>query len=69
MSHHQPSGLCHGLPLLIDPNWSPEQVVAVIELIDDLRERIWSHYEVVLLDRFQNDCVTHHEVEVSDPPF
>jgi len=69
MKHHQPSGLRQGLPLLIDPNWSPEQVVAVIELIDDLRERIWSHYEVVLLDRFQNDCVTHHEVEVSDPPF
>ena len=50
MRHHQPSGLRHGLPLLIDPDWSPEQVMAVIELLDDLRERIWSHYETVLLD-------------------
>jgi hypothetical protein len=28
--------------MLIDPNWSPEQVMAVIELLDDLRERIWA---------------------------
>lgn len=69
MRHHQPSGLRHGLPLLIDPNWSPEQVMAVIELLDDLRERIWSHYETVLLDRFQRDRVTCYDVETSDPPF
>mgnify|MGYP001574761950 FL=1 len=69
MRHHQPSGLRHGLPLLIDPNWSPEQVMAVIELIDDLRERIWCHYESVLLDKFQCDRVTCYDVEVSDPPF
>lgn len=69
MRHHQPSGLRHGLPLLIDPNWSPEQVMAIIELLDDLRERIWSHYETVLLDKFQSDRVICYDVEISDPPF
>jgi hypothetical protein len=69
MRHHQPSGLHHGLPLLIDPNWSPEQVMAVIELLDDLRERIWAHYEPVLLAKYENDRVTNHDVEISDPPF
>ena len=69
MRRHQSSGLHQGIPLLIDPNWSPEQAMAVIELLDDLHERIWSHYEDVLLDRFQNDRVTRHEVAVSDPPF
>jgi hypothetical protein len=69
MRRHQSSGLHQGIPLLIDPNWSPEQAMAVIELLDDLHERIWSHYEAVLLDRFQNDRVTRHEVAVSDPPF
>lgn len=69
MTHHQPSGLRHGLPLLIDPNWSPEQVTAVIELLDDLRERIWSHYESILLAKLQSDRVTHCAVEISDPPF
>jgi hypothetical protein len=69
MRHHQPSGLRHGLPLLIDPNWSPEQVMAIIELIDDLRERIWAHYESVLLDKFATDHAIRHDVEISDPPF
>jgi hypothetical protein len=69
MRHHQPSGLRHGLPLLIDPNWSPEQVMAVIELLDDLRERIWAHYEAVLLAKFKSDRVTLYDVQISDPPF
>jgi hypothetical protein len=69
LRHHQPSGLRHGLPLLIDPNWSPEQVMAIIELIDDLRERIWAHYESVLLQKLQNDRTSRHKVVISDPPF
>lgn len=58
MSHHQPSSLHHGLPLVIDPESSPGQVMAVVELLEDLRERIWRHDETVLLDRFQNDRVS-----------
>ena len=30
--YHQPSGLQHGLDLLINPHWSPDQAMAVIEL-------------------------------------
>ena len=41
--YHPPSGINQGLELLIDPNWSPEQALAVIELLDDLRDRIWAH--------------------------
>ena len=37
---HPPSGLLRGLDLLIDADWTPEQARAVIELLDDLRERI-----------------------------
>lgn len=62
---HQPSGL----HLLIDSHWSPEQALAVIELLDDLRDRIWSHYELALLDKLRNERVTHHNVGISDPPF
>jgi hypothetical protein len=67
--HHQPSGLRHGIKLLIDPHWSPDQALAVFELLDDLRDRIWSHYELALLDKLKNDRSTHHIVAVSDPPF
>ena len=67
--HPQPSGLRDGLDLLIDPHWSPEQVWAVIELLDDLRDRIWSHYEPALLDKLRNDRVTSLPVGITDPLF
>ena len=66
---HQPSVLHQGIDLLIDPHWSPDQAMAVIELIDDLRERIWSSYESVLHQQFRDDRVTHHDIEIADPPF
>lgn len=66
---HQPSGLHQGIDLLIDPHWSPDQAMAVIELLDDLRDRIWSRYESVLRQQFRDDRVTHHDVEIADPPF
>ena len=46
-AHHQPSGLKHGLALFIDPNWSPAQARAVIEVLDDLRDRICAVVPVV----------------------
>ena len=67
--HNQPSGLHRGLELLINPNWSPEQAMAVIELLDDLRERIWAHYEFTLMTTFRGARLTGHDVEISDPPF
>lgn len=45
---HQPSGIRRGLPLLIQDNWTPEQAQAVLEILDDLRERIWEHYALPL---------------------
>jgi hypothetical protein len=65
----QPSGLRHGLELFIDANWSPEQAMAVIELLDDLRDRIWSRYESVLMEQFRNDRVTWQDIKTTDPPF
>lgn len=47
---HQPSGITRGLDFLIADNWSPEQALAVVELIDDLRERICVHYQLALED-------------------
>jgi len=44
--YHQRSGLNSGLDFLISANWTPEQAWAVVELLDDLRDRILSHYLV-----------------------
>ena len=43
-NYQQPSGLTIGLGFLIDDNWTAEQAWAVVELLDDLRGRIMSHY-------------------------
>ena len=66
---HQPSGLTQGVPLLIDLQWSPAQAMAVIELLDDLRDRIWAHYEVALHNSCREDRITHCDPPVTDPPF
>jgi hypothetical protein len=44
----QASGLTRGLPILIPADWTPEQAQAVLEVLDDLRERIWEHYALPL---------------------
>jgi len=67
--YHQPSGLRRGLDLLIDPHWSPEQARAVIDLIDDLRDRLWAHYEFTLMTQLRKERFTQHDAEITDPPF
>ena len=43
-----------GLPLTINfkipAYWTPEQALAVFELLDDLREQIGAHYSVQLFE-------------------
>jgi len=69
VKHHQPSGLLRGLDLLIDSDWSPDQALAVIELLDDLRDRIWAHYELAVLTKLREERLTHLGLQISDPPF
>ena len=64
MSHsHQPSGLRGGIEFLIDPGWSPEQAFAVVELLDDLRNRIWAHYAIALSEEYRNQFAPVSGVE------
>jgi hypothetical protein len=38
------------IPFAIPAYWTPEQALAVVELLDDLRELIWAHYGMQLID-------------------
>ena len=73
--YHQPSGLRRGIKFFIDPAWSPEQALAVVELLDDLRERIWAHYAIALSEEYRNQFAPVSGVEpmvspdTDDPPF
>jgi hypothetical protein len=69
-----PSGLQHGIAFIIQEDWSPEQALAVVELLDDLREVIWNRYQLQLFEllREQHDSHTasaSDSIDDTDPPF
>lgn len=59
MTFHQPSGITRGLSLLIAANWTPAQACAVLELLDDLRERLYAHYQLALIQWLAEDRQVH----------
>jgi hypothetical protein len=69
-----PSGIQRGLPFILPDDWTPEQALAVVELLDDLRERICAHYEVPLHELLRElcqpiQCDEDPATDTSDPPF
>jgi hypothetical protein len=50
------------IPFAIPAYWTPEQALAVVELLDDLRELIWAHYGMQLIDEVRE----HHVPTSSD---
>lgn len=50
-------------PFAIPGEWSPQQAMAVIDFLDELRCHIWQRYEIVLLatyrDLYGEDPDTH----------
>lgn len=62
-NYYQPSGLNTGLDFLIDKNWTPEQALAVFELLDDLRERIFNHCQIPIQELLKEERGTTGELE------
>lgn len=63
-NYQQPSGLTIGLGFLIDDNWTAEQAWAVVELLDDLRGRIMSHYLIPIQElQREEQCMTEDQQE------
>ena len=54
-TYHQPSGLTTGLAFLIDSDWTPEQALAVVELLDDLKDRILLHYQLPIMELMREE--------------
>jgi hypothetical protein len=54
-NYRPPSGLTIGLDFLISAEWTPEQAWAVVELLDDLRDRILAHYEVSIQELLREE--------------
>jgi hypothetical protein len=69
----QAAGLPLVIPFEIPAYWTPEQAQAVIELLDDLRERILAHYQLQLADLYREQQGRHIPEQASasddDPIF
>jgi hypothetical protein len=67
MKHLQvPSGLQSGLPMVIEDDWSTEQVVAVAELLQDLLHVIHSRYQGKLYAYWEATRITQSDVDGSN---
>lgn len=65
-----PSGRTRGLSFVVPDDWTPEQALAVFEMLDDLRELICARYlpdiqRVLREDRRQRELSFNER----DPPF
>jgi hypothetical protein len=67
------AGLQYAIPLAIPTYWTPEQAIAVFELVDDLRERIWAFYQADLQEvtrqQRRPEPVDPIEIDEGDLPF
>jgi hypothetical protein len=61
------------IPFAIPAYWTPEQALAVFELLDDLRDAIWNHYRMQLLDEAREQYAGDQSLEpladLDDTPF
>ena len=56
-----PSSRQRGIPFILPDDWTPEQALAVLELLDDLREVLWARYQIRVQEFLNDDfCTTAH---------
>jgi hypothetical protein len=63
---HPPSGLRRGLAFTVDDTWTPEQALAVMELLDDLRHRVWTHYGLAIQDLLREQHIASESMDEFD---
>lgn len=68
-SKHQQSGIRQGLALIVDAHWSPQQAMAVMEMLDDLRELIAAHYQPALQELMQQERQYETPIDSDPDPF
>ena len=56
------------IPFPIPAYWTPDQALAVVELLDDLRELIWAHYGMQLIDEYREQNMPKSSGAKSERP-
>ena len=54
--------------LEIPDHWSPQVALAVFELIDDLRDQIWSRYGLAIHDELRRQLEPGHDGDDTPAP-
>ena len=63
------------MPMTLPTDWSPEQAVAVFEILDELREHVWARYglqiQQVLRDQRSTAVPAAGDIDIdeADVPF
>jgi hypothetical protein len=61
--------------ITLPTHWSPEQAVAVFEILDELREHVWARYGVQIQQVLRDERSTadpaagHIDIDKADVPF
>ena len=60
--------------IALPTDWSPEQAVAVFEILDELRDRVWAHYGLQIQQVLREQrCTTQpnaaDNIDDADMPF
>ena len=70
---HLPSGRTRGIAFMLPDDWTPAEALAVLELLDDLRERICAHYQIPLHELVREQRQPRESDDpiqnMTDPPF
>ena len=54
--------------LTIPDHWTPDAALAVFELVDDLRDQIWSRYGQAIQDELRRQLERGHDGDDTQPP-
>ena len=49
---------------IIPDDWSPEQALAVYRFLDELRERLWDHYQESIIEQLKAEQVIQEQNDV-----
>jgi hypothetical protein len=56
--------------ITLPPHWSPEQAIAVFEILDELREHVWARYglqiQQVLRDQYSTAVPAADDIDIDD---
>jgi hypothetical protein len=57
------------IPFAIPAYWTPEQALAVLELLEDLCDLIWSHYGTQLYEEYREQAYSERDTSPDDRSF